>query len=54
MTAIVINGSPKKRGHVSKLCKRFGVPVVHLADGIEKAYLEIMKADVIVFWIAHP
>jgi multimeric flavodoxin WrbA len=49
MTAIVINGSPKNRGHVGTLCKRFGVPVIHLADGIEEAYLEIMKADVIVF-----
>jgi multimeric flavodoxin WrbA len=49
MTAIVINGSLKKRGRVGKLCKEFGVPIIHLVDGIENAYREIKKADVIVF-----
>ena len=49
ISAIVINGSPKKRGRVAKLCQRFGVRVVHLADGIEQAYEEIKKADVIIF-----
>jgi multimeric flavodoxin WrbA len=49
MSAIVINGSPKKRGRVAKLCQRFGVRIVHLADGIDRAFEEIKKADVIIF-----
>ena len=49
MSAIIINGSSKKRGRVARLCKQFGIRVVHLADGIDKAYREIKKAKKVVF-----
>ena len=49
MEKIVINGSPKKDGTTAKLCQRFNLPIVHLADGIEEAVAEIMVAEDIVF-----
>jgi multimeric flavodoxin WrbA len=49
MSAICINGSPNRHGRTSDLCKKIGVPIVHLGEGIPLAVEEIKKADAVVF-----
>ena len=49
MSAIAINGSPKKDGHTVRLLAKLGVPVIHLRDGIRPARDAILRAKAIVF-----
>lgn len=46
---IAINGSTSKKGTTVKLLKQLNVPIVHLVDGISKAYRKMENADIVIF-----
>ena len=46
---IAINGASTKDGRTSALLLELGIPICHLADGVERARDAVLAADMVVF-----